>query len=421
MNKKLLYYLIGFLSVLLASTAAFFSIAGLSKLFAGASTPVIIMASSLEISKLIIASFLYRYWKTVSIALKSYLLIATVIIMTITSIGIYGFLSSAYQNTKNSYDLSSTFTDSLNSKKLYYETYVSTYQKQIGQQNERLNQLNSIRNSQENRLNNQTGSSYQNTKSSRLTDNQIEIVSKDIDRLNKIVLQYTDSINKLTVAATQSKLKNNLTSDLGPLQFISGILNVPMDSVVNILIILFIVVFDPLAICLVLAYNFMKSDFESSDSEKNEKLSNLSEKDTEEKIKDDSEKNFQIEEIEIEEDKNLITDDDLEDTQNFEKISEEIESKEGDKIPQKIIEEHKSEDEIIDEFPTSLAEEELSVILDEPVFKNHSDSVSGYYGDVPLDGNGVFTQEGEILPVNANKKKEAIDESSKVSINPTRL
>jgi hypothetical protein len=165
----------------------------------------------------------------------------------------------------------------------------------------------------------------------------------------------------------------------------------------------------------------MKSDFESSDSEKNEKLSNLSEKDTEEKIKDDSEKNFQIEEIEIEEDKNLITDDDLEDTQNFEKISEEIESKEGDKIPQKIIEEHKSEDEIIDEFPTSLAEEELSVILDEPVFKNHSDSVSGYYGDVPLNGNGVFTQEGEILPVNANKKKEAIDESSKVSINPTRL
>jgi hypothetical protein len=258
MNKKLLYYLIGFLSVLLAATAAFFSIAGLAKLFAGAAIPVIIMASSLEISKLIIASFLYRYWKTVSTALKSYLLIATFIIMTITSIGIYGFLSSAYQNTKNSYDLSATFTDSLNSKKIYYETYVSTYQKQIGQQNERLNQLNTIRSSQENRLNNQTGSSYQNTKSSRLTDNQINEVSKDISRLNEIVLKYTDSINKITVAATQSKLKNNLTSDLGPLQFISSILNVSMDYVVNVLIILFIIVFDPLAICLVLAYNFMK-------------------------------------------------------------------------------------------------------------------------------------------------------------------
>jgi hypothetical protein len=178
--------------------------------------------------------------------------------MSITSIGIYGFLSAAYQETKNMYDLSATYTDSLNSKKVYYETYVATYQKQIQQQAERLNQLNSIRNSQENRLNNQTGSSYQTTKSSRLTDNQISEVSKDVDKLNKIVLQYTDSINKLTVAATQAKLKNNLTSDLGPLQFISNTLNVAMDSVVNVLIVLFIIVFDPLAITLVLAYNFMK-------------------------------------------------------------------------------------------------------------------------------------------------------------------
>ena len=258
MNKKLLFYLIGGLSVVLAGTAAFFSIAGLAKLFAGAASAVIVMASALELSKLIIASFLYQYWNTMAKALKGYLIVATVIIMSITSIGIYGFLSAAYQETKNIYDLSATYTDSLNSKKVYYETYVATYQKQIQQQAERLNQLNSIRNSQENRLNNQTGSSYQTTKSSRLTDNQISEVSKDVDKLNKIVLQYTDSINKLTVAATQAKLKNNLTSDLGPLQFISNTLNVAMDSVVNVLIVLFIIVFDPLAITLVLAYNFMK-------------------------------------------------------------------------------------------------------------------------------------------------------------------
>jgi hypothetical protein len=279
MNKRLLFYLIGGLSVILAGTAAFFSIAGLAKLFAGAATAVIIMASALEISKLIIASFLYQYWQTMSRALKAYLLIATGIIMSITSIGIYGFLSAAYQETKNTYNLSATFTDSLNSKKMYYETYVTTYQKQIEQQNSRLTQLNAIRNSQENRLNLQTGSAYQNTKSSRLTDKQIEDVTKDVDRLNKIVLQYTDSINKLTVAATQSKLKNNLTSDLGPLEFISNTFNVAMDSVVNILIILFIIVFDPLAICLVLAYNFMKGKFESepidNESEDNELFDEL--------------------------------------------------------------------------------------------------------------------------------------------------
>ena len=258
MNKKLLFYLIGGLSVILAGTAAFFSIAGLSKLFAGAAVAVIIMASALEVSKLIIASFLYQYWNTIATTLKSYLLIATVIIMMITSIGIYGFLSAAYQETKNAYDLSATFSDSLNSKKVYYETYVATYQKQIDQQNNRLTQLNDIRNSQENRLNTKIGSSYQTDKSSRLTDNQINAVTKDIDKLNTILLRYTDSINKLSIATTQAKLKNNLTSDLGPLQFISNTLNIKMDSVVNILIILFIIVFDPLAITLVLAYNFMK-------------------------------------------------------------------------------------------------------------------------------------------------------------------
>jgi len=417
MNKKLLYYLIGFLSVLLAATAAFFSIAGLAKLFAGAAIPVIIMASSLEISKLIIASFLYRYWKTVSTVLKSYLLIATFIIMTITSIGIYGFLSSAYQNTKNSYDLSATFTDSLNSKKIYYETYVATYQKQIGQQNERLNQLNSIRTSQENRLNSQTGSSYQNTKSSRLTDNQINEVSKDISRLNEIVLKYTDSINKITVAATQSKLKNNLTSDLGPLQFISSILGVSMDYVVNVLIILFIVVFDPLAICLVLAYNFMKSDLENPEAK--EVIPPQESTHLDKKIID----NYQDEEIKIEDNFDLIIDkepeNNLENLQDLEKKSEEILTKEIFETDQEIQED--IEEEIVEDVPTSLAEEELSAILDEPLFKNSSNSVSGYYGNISLDGNGVFTQEGEILPVNSNKKKEAIDESAKVSINPTRL
>jgi hypothetical protein len=266
MNKKLLFYLIGGLSVVLAGTAAFFSIAGLAKLFAGAATAVMVMASALELSKLIIASFLYQYWNMIAKSLKAYLVIATVIIMSITSIGIYGFLSAAYQDTKNAYDLSATYSDSLNAKKAFYETYVITYQKQIDQQTERLNQLNSIRNSQETRLNNETGSTYQNTKSSRLTDQQIVTVTKELEKLNLIVLSYTDSINKISIAATQSKLQNNLTSDLGPLQFISDILHVSMDSVVNTLIILFIVVFDPLAITLVLAYNFMKEKNEQLDT-----------------------------------------------------------------------------------------------------------------------------------------------------------
>lgn len=80
-----------------SASAAFYSVSGLSKLFAGASFEVIIMAGSLEVSKLVIASLLYQYWHTINKYLRTYLTIAATILVVITSMGIYGFLSAAYQ------------------------------------------------------------------------------------------------------------------------------------------------------------------------------------------------------------------------------------------------------------------------------------------------------------------------------------
>ena len=74
-------------------SAAFYSISGLSKLFAGAAFAVIVMAASLEIAKLVIASLLYQYRKNLPKFLKYYLSIACVVLILITSMGIYGFLS----------------------------------------------------------------------------------------------------------------------------------------------------------------------------------------------------------------------------------------------------------------------------------------------------------------------------------------
>jgi hypothetical protein len=82
-----------------SASAAFYSVSGLSKLFAGAAFEVIIMAGSLEVAKLVIASLLYQYWDTINKALRTYLAIATLILVLITSMGIYGFLSAAYQDT----------------------------------------------------------------------------------------------------------------------------------------------------------------------------------------------------------------------------------------------------------------------------------------------------------------------------------
>ena len=94
---KIFPKLIGLSALLVAGSAAFFSVFGLSKLFAGATLSVVIMAGSLEFAKLISASFLYRYWKSINVLMRSYLTVAIVTLVLITSAGIFGFLSNAYQ------------------------------------------------------------------------------------------------------------------------------------------------------------------------------------------------------------------------------------------------------------------------------------------------------------------------------------
>ena len=100
--------LVGFSALSIAGSAAFFSVYGLSKLFAGAQLAVIIMAGSLEFGKLVAASFLYRYWKDINLLHKIYMTVATVILVLITSAGIFGFLSNAYQGATVSFEKETT-------------------------------------------------------------------------------------------------------------------------------------------------------------------------------------------------------------------------------------------------------------------------------------------------------------------------
>ena len=195
MNKTLLKLLVGAVALSLAVCAAFFSIVGLSKLFAGAAVAIIVMASTLEASKLVIASFLYQFWKTASKALRSYLLVAISIIAVITSIGIYGFLSAAYQETKSKYDLTQTQTDSLTVKKTYYESSVVTFKDQLTAKTTQLTNLTNIRNSQELRateLVNKNRSSRSADRSAKETDASIKQINAEIDNLNKKIIAYSD-------------------------------------------------------------------------------------------------------------------------------------------------------------------------------------------------------------------------------------
>ena len=267
MNKYVLKFLVVLIAISLAGCAAFFSIVGLSKLFAGAAIAVMIMASTLEASKLVITSFLYQAWATINKTLRLYLLIAISIIAIITSIGIYGFLSSAYSETKSKYDLTQTQTDSLATQKSYYESSVDNYKLQLTTKTSQLTNLSSIRNSQEARasqLVTNKRSSKSADRSAKETDAAIKLINLDIDNLNKNIITYSDSAKKMQVKITQLGLKNNISSELGSLSYVARLLNVSMDSVVNVLIILLIIVFDPLAICMVLVFNSMSKTSEDN-------------------------------------------------------------------------------------------------------------------------------------------------------------
>ena len=133
LKKGFLPFLIGFSAISVSGSAAFYSVFGLSKLFAGASMEVIIMAGSLEVAKLVTASLLYQYWDKINKILRTYLSIATIILVIITSMGIYGFLSAAYQDTFNQLTYVENEKKFIQQKVDFYQQDLTRYDKELQQ------------------------------------------------------------------------------------------------------------------------------------------------------------------------------------------------------------------------------------------------------------------------------------------------
>ena len=250
--------LIAFSALSVSLSAAFYSISGLSKLFAGAAFAVIVMAASLEIAKLVIASLLYQYRKNLPKLLKYYLSIACVILILITSMGIYGFLSAAYQET-------AAKAGSIDSQIALIETKRDNIKEQLFVYNDEKANINKSVTSLRNGLSNnviQYTDTLGNliTTTSRATRNALErqldqaidrqnVINKKIDDLNLKLFEYEEEI-------VEVKLSDAVSSELGPLKYLSGLTGYPMDKIINWLLLTIIFVFDPLAIALVVAANF---------------------------------------------------------------------------------------------------------------------------------------------------------------------
>ena len=252
-------FIIAFSALSVSASAAFYSVSGLSKLFAGASFEVIVMAGSLEVAKLVIASLLYQYWDTLNKYLRTYLSIAAVVLVLITSMGIYGFLSAAYQDTYRQLSVKENQTAFLTQKKDFYEKDVVRYDTELERISNNISTLSNAKATSIQVRDTTVSGGVRTTVSTaelRLAQQRI-----DVEEQNRKAVQAkreiaADSLQKYQLQILDLENNSEVAGELGPLQYLSGLTGAPMDKIINILLLIIIFVFDPLAISLVIAANF---------------------------------------------------------------------------------------------------------------------------------------------------------------------
>jgi len=258
-KKGLFPFIIAFSALSVSASAAFYSVYGLSKLFAGAQFEVIIMAGSLEVAKLVIASLLYQYWDTINKALRAYLTVAAIILVIITSMGIYGFLSAAYQETYANLLISDNKIEFLDNKAKFYEDDIQRYDKELTQISSNISILSNAK-AQSIQVRDTTVSggvrSTISTAELRLSQKRIEVEEENRKAVQEKRQVAADSLQKFRLEILNLDNSSEVAGELGPLKYLAGLTDTPMDVIINILLLTIIFVFDPLAISLVVAANF---------------------------------------------------------------------------------------------------------------------------------------------------------------------
>ena len=246
MKERVLPYIIALSALFVSSCAVFYSVYGLSQLFAGASKAVIVMASSLEIAKLVVASLLYQYWSELNRLLRLYLTIACITLMFITSGGIYGFLSGAYQETATKSELMDKHT-------LMLQTKQNRFNEQLKAEKELLIYYTEA-------LSNPTMIQYIDRETQQLitttSSRQRKLMTSQLNEVKSNIYMLNDSISIYDMKILEKEVSNEEVRELGPLKYVAKSLGVEMDKVVNYFLLLIVCVFDPLAVCLVIAATF---------------------------------------------------------------------------------------------------------------------------------------------------------------------
>ena len=233
-----LKWLVGISALIIAGCAAFFSITGLGVLFSGAALSVMVMAGSLEFAKLVAATYLKQKWDEITGFNKWYLVSAVAVLMIITSAGIFGYLSNAFQQQNLK-------LQQVDREIAVYSTKITTNDAQITQLNTQLGQLSSTQNTilDKGKVNSRLLRSIDNK------DRQVATINKKIGSLQDQNAKNNEEINKIKIANL------DLEKEVGGFRFVAEAFGMELKNVVKFFIFLIVIVFDPLAVALIIAFN----------------------------------------------------------------------------------------------------------------------------------------------------------------------
>ena len=250
-------YIILFASIALAMSAAYYSVFGLSKLFSSQFIAVTILAGTLETSKLITASYLHRAWDTLSNFIRIYLITAVCILMCITSLGIYGFLVSAYQETAYKFENLENLVENYQTKQSRFETQLTATTNEKRAVNQNVQQLTAALSNNRIQYTDRNGNQIIKTSNEnrKAYERQLEYSTTHLNELTQRESSLSDSITAIEMKITDLRTSSDVAAEIGPLKYISKITGKTMDTIVNWLIIALIIVFDPLAIMLLIVAN----------------------------------------------------------------------------------------------------------------------------------------------------------------------
>ena len=255
--KRFFPILILIAALSLATVAAYYSVFGISKLFSSQASAVILMAAILEVSKLITASYLERFWKTIHWLRKTYLITALIALMAITSLGIYGFLVSAYQETAYKMQAVDKQVEVQIKKRDRYKQQVLDISKEQQDINTQIIQLSESLGNNVIQYTNSEGQviTTQSSSTRRIIQQQLDSQTARRDSIAIKQDALNDSITKFDLNILNLETNSDVAAEIGPLKYVANITGKDTDQVVNWFILVFIFVFDPLAVMLLISAN----------------------------------------------------------------------------------------------------------------------------------------------------------------------